>query len=90
MGVNLSNNKEFSPFCLHDELCRVLARCHKCIEQDYGVSAINSEWDANFGKYRWQLGNDGSLSCNNNDDQYKEDLCKCDAAYKLTRKFQNN
>jgi len=64
-----------------DDLCRILARCHKCIEQDYGVTNQQSEWDANFGKYRWQTEQDGSLSCNNNDDQYKEDLCKCDAAY---------
>ena len=65
----------------YDDLCRILARCHKCIEQDYGVTAFSSEWDADFGKYRWQVEADGSLSCNNNNDQYKEDLCKCDAAY---------
>jgi len=64
-----------------DDLCRILTRCHKCIEQDYGVTNQQSEWDANFGKYRWQTEQDGSLSCGNNDDQYKEDLCKCDAAY---------
>merc|ERR1711912_226629 len=38
------------------------------------------EWDADIGKYRWAAVN-GGISCENNDDQYKKDLCECDAAF---------
>merc|ERR1711881_530923 len=67
----------------YDSLCKTLARCHKCIEMDYGVSAFSQEWDDNIGKYRWQNGGAGSITCNDNDDQFKTDLCACDAAYAM-------
>jgi len=64
-----------------DSACKTLAKCHKCISSDYGISAITSEWDENIGKYRWSEDSNGELSCANNDDQYKADLCECDAAF---------
>lgn len=66
-----------------DHLCQVLSRCHKCVEMDYGVSVQDQEWDADMGRYRWQLANDGSLTCNQNTDQFKEDLCICDSQYAM-------
>lgn len=80
-----------------DSLCKKLARCHKCISADYGISAITAEWDAaigkstmkrrlagwdeDIGKYRWSADANGDLTCAANDDQYKKDLCECDAAF---------
>lgn len=64
-----------------DSLCKKLARCHKCIAADYGISAFSAEWDADKGKYRWSAALDGSITCQANDDQYKKDLCECDAAF---------
>lgn len=64
-----------------DSLCKKLARCHKCISADYGISSFSAEWDADIGKYRWAADANGDLSCANNDDQYKTDLCQCDAAF---------
>lgn len=63
-----------------DDLCRTLARCHKCIEFDHSTS-LSPEWDSDIGKYRWDLNADGSLSCAANTDQHKFDLCTCDSAY---------
>jgi len=64
-----------------DSFCKKLAKCHKCISADYGISAITSEWDENIGRYRWSEDNNGELTCDGNDDQYKKDLCLCDAAF---------
>ena len=64
-----------------DQLCRVLSRCHKCIEQDHGVSSFDAEWDANIGRYRWEEAADGSIDCSQNNEQYKKDLCECDSAF---------
>jgi len=64
-----------------DSLCKKLARCHKCISADYGISAFTAEWDADIGKYRWSADANGDLTCAANDDQYKKDLCECDAAF---------
>lgn len=66
-----------------DDLCRILSRCHKCVEMDHGVSVTDQEWDADIGKYRWQLAADNSLTCNLNTDQFKADLCACDAEYAM-------
>lgn len=66
-----------------DQLCRVLSRCHRCIEKDYGVSSFSSEWDQNIGKYRWELLGDNSIDCSGNNDQFKQDLCKCDAEFAM-------
>jgi hypothetical protein len=66
-----------------DDLCRTLARCHKCIEHDHGVSAFNSEWDDNIGKYRWELTASNSIDCSGNKDQFKTDLCTCDSAFAM-------
>lgn len=63
-----------------DELCRELARCHKCIEFEYGH--VNADTD----KYRWQVENDGSITCTNSNDQAKFDLCTCDAHYAMQLK----
>ena len=68
----------------YDALCRDLARCHKCIEQDYiNEIAADPTWDANIGKYRWDLQGDGSISCDANPDAHKRDLCLCDARYAI-------
>ena len=64
-----------------DSLCKKLARCHKCISDDYGISAFNAEWDADVGKYRWSADLNGDITCAANDDQFKRDLCECDAAF---------
>jgi len=64
-----------------DSLCKKLARCHKCISDDYGISATTAEWDADVGKYRWSADLNGDITCAANNDQYKKDLCECDAAF---------
>jgi len=64
-----------------DWLCKKLAKCHKCISADYGISSFTSEWDADIGKYRWSADSNGDLTCDANDDSYKHDLCECDAAF---------
>jgi len=66
----------------YDSLCRDLARCHKCIEMDH-VGELNDEWDANIGRYRWDLNADNSISCAANTEQHKMDLCTCDANYAM-------
>merc|ERR1712038_2149960 len=63
-----------------DSLCKKLAKCHKCISADYGISALTSEWDENIGKYYWTVSKAGDISCAD-DDQYKKDLCLCDLAF---------
>ena len=45
-----------------DLQCRKLAQCHRCIEMDYPAD-ISNAWNADIGKYRWSLNNDGSISC---------------------------
>jgi hypothetical protein len=66
----------------YDALCRDLARCHKCIDSDYvNEIAADNTWDANIGKYRWDLMGDGSIDCSRNDEVHKQNLCKCDARY---------
>ena len=67
----------------YDDLCRILSRCHKCVELDHGVTAFSAEWNADIGKYRWQQAADGSITCNGQTDQFKEDLCKCDSQYAM-------
>jgi len=64
-----------------DNLCKKLSRCHKCIEGDYGISAFNAEWDADLGKYRWSADLNGDITCAANTEQFKRDLCECDAAF---------
>jgi len=67
----------------YDQLCLNLARCHKCIEQDHFVS-LSADWDADIGKYRFDILGDGSIDCESgNLDQHKQDLCKCDAQFAI-------
>jgi len=61
-----------------DSLCRELARCHKCVEMDYGNTI-----DSNTEKYRWEKLQDGSISCARNTIPEKRDLCLCDANYAM-------
>jgi len=61
-----------------DNLCRELARCHKCVEMDYGNMI-----DSNTEKYRWDLMVDGSINCARNTIPEKRDLCMCDANYSM-------
>jgi len=65
-----------------DELCRTLSRCHKCIEMDHAAE-VSVQWNSDFGKYRWNLENDNSITCGNNNEQHKEDLCMCDAKFAM-------
>jgi hypothetical protein len=64
----------------YDSLCRKLARCHRCIEMDWPES-ISLDWDTNNGRYRYQIGSDGSITCNGNADPEKSALCECDAEF---------
>jgi len=64
----------------YDTLCAELSRCHKCIEFDHG-NYFDGSWDADIGKYRFTVNGSGDISCDENADQHKFDLCKCDAAY---------
>jgi hypothetical protein len=66
-----------------DDLCRTLSRCHKCVENDHGISSFSSEWDENIGKYRWDLQGDNSITCDQNNDQFKKDLCECDSQFAM-------
>ena len=64
----------------YDLQCRKLAQCHRCIEMDYPTD-ITDLWNADIGKYRWNLDNSGSISCAGNTDEHKRDLCQCDADF---------
>merc|ERR1712226_124798 len=66
----------------YDALCRDLARCHKCVEMDH-QTFLDTEWDSNIGKYRWDLNADNTVSCAANTEQHKFDLCTCDANYAM-------
>lgn len=63
-----------------DNLCRELARCHRCVEMDHGADVI----DVNNDKYRFNVVN-GAISCERNTEkgwhQSKRDLCECDARF---------
>merc|ERR1712050_425293 len=44
---------------------------------------ISNGWNADIGKYRWNLRNDGSLDCSGNTEEHKKDLCECDADFAM-------
>ena len=62
-----------------DSNCWKLARCHKCINIEFGPNAI----DVHFDRYAWEQDpNDGSLSCAKNDPGTpRRALCECDKQY---------
>jgi len=58
-----------------DDACRTLARCHKCVSMDHGITPKE--------KYRWHFKN-GDIDCGRNleqGNQEKYDLCQCDADF---------
>jgi hypothetical protein len=67
----------------YDQVCLVLARCHKCIELDYG-NDLSASWDADIGKYKFESNADGSIDCSVNAEEHKRDLCECDAAFAVS------
>lgn len=61
-----------------DSLCKKLYKCHKCIQIEFGVDAV----DVNDGRYTWALNDDGSLNCEKNQNNpARKALCQCDVAY---------
>jgi len=62
-----------------DSLCKKLYKCHKCINLEFGVEAI----DVNQGKYTWQLDDQtGLISCDKNaQNPARKALCECDREY---------
>lgn len=66
-----------------DSLCKKLYKCHKCIQIEYGMDAI----DVNDGRYTWAVEDDGSLSCDKNkNNPARLALCECDRAYAYAMK----
>merc|ERR1711879_707366 len=67
---------------VYDLQCRKLAQCHRCIEMDYPAD-ISNAWNADIGKYRWSLLQDGTITCDGNSDENKRNLCQCDADFAM-------
>lgn len=66
-----------------DALCKKLYKCHKCIQIEFGVDAV----DVNDGRYTWGLNDDGSLNCEKNQNNpARKALCECDVAYAYAMK----
>jgi len=66
-----------------DSLCKKLYKCHKCIQIEYGVDAV----DVNDGRYTWAVNDDGSLNCDKNQNNpARKALCQCDRAYAYAMK----
>jgi len=68
-----------------DNLCRDLARCHRCIDMQYNSRlGKNDVIDPDFAKYRFKIV-DNDVSCQRNTDKGKHqsirDLCECDARF---------
>jgi len=61
-----------------DSLCKKLYKCHKCIQIEFGVDAV----DVNDGRYTWALNDDGTLNCDKNQNNpARKALCQCDREY---------
>ena len=65
-----------------DQHCQNLARCHKCIEMDY-ADEIDETWDADIGKYKYSIDDNGNILCTGNRDQKRQDLCECDREFAI-------
>merc|ERR1711937_1071039 len=61
-----------------DGLCKVLARCHKCVAIEFP-----GEIDVNTGKYNWEV-DGGSISCAKTSNPARRALCQCDAAFAMS------
>jgi len=61
-----------------DSLCKKLYKCHKCIQLEWGVDAV----DVNDGRYTWGTNADGTLNCDKNaNNPARKALCECDRAF---------
>lgn len=66
-----------------DEECWSLSKCHKCVLITYGDSNLKTNLKSmdRFDHYKWNLLQDGSISCDNEKNDAKKSLCECDKAF---------
>lgn len=60
-----------------DELCRQLARCHRCVSLEF------DDIDVNKDGYKWELDGDNKIVCKDNNNAAKMALCQCDAKFSM-------
>lgn len=58
-----------------DELCRSLARCHRCVSLEF------DDIDVNKDGYKWELDGNNNILCKDNNSPAKRALCECDSKF---------